>query len=129
VSQGAGGFQPVDDAERAIQPPGMILRLQVAAGEQLPTGGGIAAIDIADTVDRGRQSGLGQSGREPVAGLHILRREGRAVHACLVLTDFAQRIQVTQQSFAIDGWHGHAPGPGVHCNMLSRTRPGTLLDR
>src|SRR6185437_14658475 len=57
------------------------------------------------------------------AGFDILRREGRAVHAGSIFADFTQGIEVTQQAVAVDRRHGHAPGPGEPCTMLSRTHP------
>ncbi len=44
-----------DDAERAVEPAGLVLRFDVAADEQMRAGAGMAAIDIADAVDRGLQ--------------------------------------------------------------------------
>ncbi len=98
----ARDLQAIDHAQRAIQPAGMRLRLDMAAEQQLRAIAARAAEDIADAVDLGLQPGLGQTCRQPMARLHVLRRICRPMHAGLVFADLAQRVEVAQQPVAVD---------------------------
>src|SRR4051794_15286509 len=111
-TQRTGDLQRIDDAHDAIEPAGVVLRLQMAAQQQLATGARIEAIDIADAVDRRFQPGIGQTAGEPVAGLDILRREGRAMHTGFVFADLTYRVEVLQQAVRVDLWHDLAPAGG-----------------
>ena len=81
---GAGQFEPVDDAERAVEPAAMRLRFAVRADQEAPGGARIAADHIADAVDHRIEPGLGEFVGEPLARGDILGRVGRPVHPGLV---------------------------------------------
>ena len=90
------------DAERAVEPAGLVLRFDVAADQQVRTGTFVPAIDVADAVDRSIQSAGRQPVHQPAPRFHILRREGRAMHAGAERADLPQFVQVTQEGIRID---------------------------
>src|SRR5699024_12269726 len=49
---------------------------------------------VADAIDRGDKISIGQAGREPAERAQMRLRECRLVHAGLVGTDRAQRIEI-----------------------------------
>ena len=59
----AGGFQRIDDAERPIEPARVILAFEMRARQQFGPGFRAGAEHIADAVDLGGESGLGQAAR------------------------------------------------------------------
>src|SRR5712691_5864825 len=85
--EGARQFEPVDDAERAVEPAAMRLRLAVRADEQAPPGAQIAADHVADAVDHRIEAGGGELLGEPVARGDILWRISRAMHPALVTAE------------------------------------------
>ena len=56
----ARGLERVDDAERAVEPAGIVLAFEMRARKELWAGLGADADDIADTVDCGGKACLGQ---------------------------------------------------------------------
>ena len=123
-------LEPIDHAECAIQPPGMRLRLDVAAEQQLCPAAPCTTDDIADAVNLRIQSRLCHPRGQPMARLHIFRRIGRPMHAGLVFTDLAQRVEIAQQPVAIDACrHGASVIP---CGRISPSgvgvKPDTLSD-
>ena len=103
--QHARGFQGVDDAEGTIEPAGMVLALQMRAGEQLESGLPAGTQHVADAVDRRRQSRLGQLLRQPFDRAQVRHGKGRLVHAALVRADGAQRVEVGKDALAV-GFQG-----------------------
>ena len=102
VPERAGNLQAVDHAQRAIQPAGVRLRLDVAAEQQVRPLAARASDDVADAVDLRIKAGLGHARRKPVPRFDILRRVGGPVHAGLVRTDLRQFAQVAEQPVAVD---------------------------
>ena len=66
---------------------------------------GRAAENIANTVNASAQAGGGEAFGQPVAGGHIGVAEGWAHHAGRMTAEFAQGLQVVNQTPAIDGCH------------------------
>ena len=113
LGEGPRRLQRVDDAERAVEPAGMVLRLDVGAGEHLAAGRAGKSQHVADAVDDRLEPGLSHALGQPLARRHVLGREGRPVHAGLVGADLAQRVEIAQQAVGIDGRHGYPrDGPG-----------------
>jgi hypothetical protein len=73
AAQTTRDLQPIDHAQRAIQPAGVGLRLDMAAEQQLRAVAARAANNVADAVDLGLQPGLGHPRGEPVARPHVVR--------------------------------------------------------
>ncbi len=61
----------------------------------------------------GGKVSIGQARREPVERAQMRFRECRLVHAGLVGTDRAQRVEIGEHALAVeaivDGWHGRTP--------------------
>ena len=102
-------LEPVDDAERTIEPAGMVLAFDMRAGEKMRTARAAVADHGADAVDARVQPGLFEPVAKPMARLDVLRREGRAMHAGLVSAEGRQRAEVAKDAVGIDGRH-HALG-------------------
>ena len=86
--------------------------------------------DVADAVDRRIQPASLHPRHQPVARLHILRRIGRPMHAGLVFTDLAQRVEVAQQPLAIDARvHGAITMPCGRDQPIRRRRESRHLVR
>jgi hypothetical protein len=98
-------LEPVDDAERAIEPAGVVLAFDMRAGQQARPAGAAVADHGADAVDARVQPGLLEPVAEPMTRLDVLRREGRAVHAGLVGAEGRQRAQVAKDAVGVDGRH------------------------
>src|SRR5262249_60730946 len=81
---GTRGLQRIDAPQGPVEPAGMVLALQMRAGEDLAAGCRALAEDIADAVDRGNEFGLRQSTPEPFPGRDVLLGEGRGGCAALV---------------------------------------------
>src|SRR5579862_4867786 len=77
-------FERVDDPERTVEPAAFGLRLAVRPEQQAAVGAGGVAKDIADTVDRRVEPGLGEFLGEPMARSKIGLRIGWPVHAGFV---------------------------------------------
>src|ERR1700733_9117314 len=108
---GTGQGESGDDAQRTVEPTRLVLRLDVAARQQMRPGPRVPTEDIADAVNRGIQPARGQAVEKPVSRFHVLRRESRPMYAGAELTDLAQFVQVTQEGVGVD--HGHRSGPAV----------------
>ena len=87
----ARGLERVDAAERAVEPAGLVLRLEMRAGERLARRPRCHAEHVADAVDRRLEPGLRASLGEPVPRRDILGRKGRAVDAGLVGAELRSR--------------------------------------
>jgi hypothetical protein len=98
----AGEFERAHDAEHAVEPTGMVLRLDMAAGEQVRAGPAMPPEHVADAVDGGVEPGLGHAGHQPVPAFHVLRAEGRAVHASPVGADGSQGVEILHEPVCID---------------------------
>ena len=98
----AGSLQRIDDAERAIEPSGVVLAFKMGAGQQFRSRPGAGAQHIADAVDVSRQPGVGQLLRKPVQRADMRLGEGRLVHAGLVGADGAERIEIGENAGAVD---------------------------
>ena len=105
LAERARRLEPVDDAERAIEPAGMVLAFDMRAGEKMRTACAAVADHGADAVDARVQPGLVEPVAKPMARLDVLRREGRAMHAGLVSAEGRQRAEVAKDAVGIDGRH------------------------
>ncbi len=103
--EGARQLDRVDDAERAVEPAAIGLRLAVRADQQTAAGGMVAAKDIADAVDLGNEAGGGELLGEPMARGDVVGRIGRAMHAGLVASELGQPLQIRHHPLAIDPRH------------------------
>ncbi len=110
--KGAGQFEPVDHAQRAVEPAAIGLGLAVRADQQPAPRPGIAADHIADAVDHRVEPGLAQLVGEPMPRRDIDRRIGRAVDAGLVAAEFGKPIEVGDDALSVDG--------SACCLLLSR---------
>src|SRR5215203_1301411 len=125
----AGGLEAVDDAERAVEPAGMVLALEMRAGEHLWPRRPARSEDAADAVDLGVEPGLGESLGEPVPRLDVLAREGRAVDAGLVGTELREPAEVAEEAPGIDLRHAQAAflragfGAGTAARLSNIPRP------
>ena len=126
----ARDLQPVDHTQRAIQPAGVRLRLDMAAEQQLRPVAARTADDVADAVDLRLQPGLGHPRGQPMARLHVLRRISRPMHAGLVFADLAQRVEIAKQPVAVDACrHGASVIPCGRINPSGvGVKPDTLSD-
>ncbi len=98
----AGGFQRIDDAERAIEPAGVILAFEMRARQQFRPGFRARGEQIADAVDLTGKSSVGKLLRQPFQRTHMRLREGRLVNAGLVGADAAKGVEVRKDAGAID---------------------------
>ena len=130
AAERARDLQAVDHAQRAIQPAGMRLRLDMAAEQQMRAVAARAADDVADAVDLRLEPGLGHPRRQPVSRLHVLGRIGRPMHAGLVFADLAQRVEIGEQPVAVDACrHGASVIPCGRINPSGvGVKPDTLSD-
>ena len=71
----AGGFERIDDAERPIEPAGVILAFEMRARQQFRSGFRAGAEHVADAVDLGRKAGLGKPLRQPLPASAICGSE------------------------------------------------------
>ncbi len=101
-TEGAGDFQPVDDAESAVEPARVVLRLAVRTDQQLSAGGCRTPEHVADPIDRRVETGVRETPREPSARLDVLGREGWPMDAGLVSAKFRQPTKVGDKAVAID---------------------------
>ena len=99
--ESACNFEPIDDAERAIEPARMVLRLRMRADQQPRTWFSRPGENIADAVDRRVKTGRRQLLDEPGSRRHVLRRIGRPMHAGLIFPEFRQTALVGKQAFSI----------------------------
>lgn len=97
----ARGLERVDDAERAVEPAGIVLAFEMRTRKQLWAGLGTGADDIADTVDCGGKACLGQSRAKPFQRTHMSVGEGRLVHAALVGAERPQCVEVGKDAGAV----------------------------
>ena len=118
----ARGFERIDDAERAVEPAGMVLAFEMRAGQQLRPGLGAGAEHIADAVDRRPSSpASGNLRGQPLQRAHVRLGEGRLVHAGLVGADGTERIEIGENALAIGA------GASVrHVRQPSTPRRGSL---
>ena len=121
LAERARRLEPVDDAERAIEPAGMVLAFDMRAGEKMRTACAAVADHGADAVDARVQPGLVEPVAKPMARLDVLRREGRAMHAGLVSAEGRQRAEVAKDAVGIDGRH-HATRLSFRGGAKRRTR-------
>jgi len=121
--EGARQLQRVDDAERAVEPAAPGLRLAVRADQQVPLRDVVAAEDIADPVDLGDQSGLGEFLGEPMARGHVDFRIGRAVDPGVVAAEFGEPPQVGDDAGSVNSWHDR--GNLQRINLASGEAPPT----
>src|ERR1700733_10398606 len=126
----ARDFEPIDHAECTVQPPGMRLRLDMAAEQKFRTAIGRTTDDIAYAVNLRLEPSLCHPRSQPMARLHIFRRIGRPMHPGLVSSDLAQRVEIAQQPVTIDARrHGASVIP---CGRISPSgvgvKPETLSD-
>ena len=98
----AGGFERIDDAERAIEPARKILAFEMRAGQQFRSGFRAGAEHIADAVDLGVEPCLRKPLRQPLQRAHMRLRESRLVNAGLVGADAAKRIEIGKDPGAVD---------------------------
>ena len=103
---GAGQGQAGHHAERTIEPTRLILAFEMAAGEELDARPRMLAEHIADAIDGGFKADLLHLLHQPMPALHVLGREGGAVHACLEAAELAQRVQVLEEAGGVDLYHG-----------------------
>ncbi len=91
------------DTENAIQPAAVVLRLQMAARQDVRPRPAMPPEDIADPVDRRVEARGLQLAHQPVPALHVLRTEGRAMHARAVgATDLAQGVEIVQEAGSVE---------------------------
>ena len=110
----AGGFKRIDDTQRTIEPARVILAFEMRARQQFRARFRAGAQHIADAIDLGRQSRLGEPLHQPFQRAHMRLREGRLVNAGLVGADATQRIEVGEDAGAVEG-----QGLVGHCWCLS----------
>ncbi len=91
--------------QRAVQPARFVLRLDMAAHQQMRPVAGVPPIHVADAVDRGVQPAGLHPLDQPVARLHVLGRVGRAVHTGAELADLAQFVEVAKERLGVDFFH------------------------
>ncbi len=103
---GAGQRHPGHDAQRPVEPAGLVLRLDVAADQQVRAGAAVAPQHVADPVDGSVQAADLEPGHQPAAGFHVRGREGRPVDAGAEPADLAQLVQVGQEGSGVDRGHG-----------------------
>ncbi len=111
--EGAGEFEPVDDAERAVEPAAIGLGFEMRADQEAPLRLGIAADDVADPVDRRVEPCRAKPLGEPVARFDIDRGIGRAVVAGLVAAEFGEPPQIGQDPPPIDLRHSLDPSQTI----------------
>ncbi len=102
---GTGQGERRHDAERAIQPPRMVLRLDVTAHQQMGTRAAMPSDDVADPVHRRMKADVDHGVHHPAAAFHVLRAEGRAVYAAAIRADGPQRIEIAEEVFGVDRDH------------------------
>ena len=73
IGNGASGFQPVDHAERTVEPAGMVLALQMRPGKEFRPRRLAPPEDRADPVYARIEPGLAHAAGKPVPRLHVLR--------------------------------------------------------
>src|SRR5258707_509616 len=122
-SDRAGQFEPIDDAERAVEPAAMRLGLAVRADKQPPLGAWIAADHIADAIDHRVEPGLDNFAGEPLPRCEVLGRISRPVYAGLVSAEFGEALQVGDDPLAIDSRHPRSPCLAKSVSDLIRGRP------
>ena len=110
--KGAGEFEPVDHAQRAVEPAAIGLGLAVRADQQPALRPGIAADDVADAVDDRLEPGLAEFLGEPMPRLDIDRRIGRPMDAGLVAAEFGKPLQIGDDALSVDGRHVFTPFSG-----------------
>ena len=103
--QGPRHLQAIDHTEGAIQPSAGRLTVRMGTDQHRRAGLGRAAENIANTVNASAQAGGGEAFGQPMAGGHIGVAEGWAHHAGRMTAEFAQGLQVVNQTPAIDGCH------------------------
>jgi hypothetical protein len=113
---GAGQFEPVDDAERAVEPAAMRLGLAVRSDQQPSGGVPIAADHVADAVDHRIEPGLGEFLDEPLARGDVVRRVGRPVHPGLVASEIGEALQIGDDPLAIGS--RHLPSPRANMSAI-----------
>jgi hypothetical protein len=102
---GTRSLQGIDAPQGPVEPSGIVLALQMRAGEDLATGSRALAEDIADAIDGGTEIGLRQSTREPFAGRDVLRGERWTVHTALVSSERSEGAQVGKDPLRLDLGH------------------------
>ena len=112
VAERACDLQAVDHAQRAVQPAGVRLRLDMTAEQQMRPRAARASDHVADAVDFRIEAGLGHARRKPVTRCDIIGRVGGPMHAGLVRPNPGERAKVAEQPVAVDvcchggGCHG-----------------------
>jgi hypothetical protein len=101
----ANHLQPIDHAERAIEPAPGGLRVGVRANQQRLAGIAGAPDHVANAIDRRVEPRLFITLFEPAARLHVLRTECRPHDTLALCADAAQVAQVGEQAFRIDTGH------------------------
>ena len=96
-----GRFERVDDAERPIEPAGIVLAFEMRSRQQFRSRLGTGAEHVANAVDLGRQPGFGQPLRQPVQRADVRFGEGRLVDAGLVGADGTECVQVGEDPGAV----------------------------
>ena len=109
VGKDARELQPIDDAERAVEPAAIGLGFAVRADQQTPLRTRIAPDHIADAVDHGVEPGLAKLVGQPMPRLDIDRRIGRAVNAGLVAAEFGKPLQIGDNALSVDLRHVSRP--------------------
>ena len=72
----------------------MVLRLDVAANQEVRAGAGVTAEHVADAVDGGFEPSLDHAGDEPVPAPHVFGTEGGAVYAAAEGPDGPQLVEI-----------------------------------
>ena len=83
----------------------MVLAFDMAANQHMRAAAWMAAIHVANAVHRRLKAALGHAGHQPAAGLHVLRRVGRAVNTGFVSADLTQGVELGEETGGIDGGH------------------------
>src|SRR5262249_26991349 len=108
--KGAGQLEPVDHAERAVEPAAIGLGLTVRSHQQPPPRPRIAADYIADAVDQWVEPGFPQLLGEPMPRLDINGRIGRPMDTGLVAPEFGEPLEIGDDPLSVDIRHLQAPG-------------------
>ena len=114
---GPGRLEGVNYTERTVQPAGLVLALDVRAGEDVRSIAGRAADDIGYAVDFGGMTKGLELLTKPAPRDHIVFRQCRSVHAGLESPNLAQLVEVAEQAFGVDL---------DHMLKLHHARDGTL---
>jgi hypothetical protein len=98
----SGGFERIDDPERTVEPAGIILAFEMRTRQQFWSRFRAGAEHIADAIDLGGQSRLGEPLHQPLQRAHMRLGKGRLVHAGLVGADGAECIEVGEDAGAVE---------------------------